>query len=51
MSKILEFGYYIWNPNEKCIQKGTNMPGIDSVNREIAVKMSEMLGSKHTFAQ
>ena len=25
---ILEFGYYIWNPYEKCIQKSPNMPGI-----------------------
>ena len=25
---ILEFGYYIWNPHEKCIQKSPNMPGI-----------------------
>ena len=25
---ILEFGYYIWNPYEKCTQKSPNMPGI-----------------------
>ena len=25
---ILEFGYYIWNPCEKCIQKSPNVPGI-----------------------
>ena len=25
---ILEFGYYIWNPYKKCIQKSPNMPGI-----------------------
>ena len=25
---ILEFGYYIWNPYENCIQKSPNMPGI-----------------------
>ena len=48
---ILECGYYFWNPNEKCIQKSPNMPGIGSVNREIAVKMSERLRSKHKFAQ
>ena len=27
------------------------MPGIDSVNYEIAIKMSEMSKSKHDFAQ
>ena len=26
--KILEFGDYIWNHHEKCIQISTNMPGI-----------------------
>ena len=26
--KILEFGNYIWNHHEKCIQISTNMPGI-----------------------
>ena len=25
---ILEFGDYIWNHNEKCIEISTNMPGI-----------------------
>ena len=39
---ILEFGYYIWNPYEKCIQISTNMPGIGSLIREIAVEISEM---------
>ena len=28
---ILEFGYYIWNPYEKSIQKSPNMPGIGSL--------------------
>ena len=32
-----------WNHHEKSIQISTNMPGIGSVNREIAVvKLSEM---------
>ena len=26
--KIMEFGYSIYNPYEKCIQKSPNMPGI-----------------------
>ena len=37
---ILEFGYYIWNPYEKYIQKSPNMPGIDSLIREIDVNIS-----------
>ena len=36
---ILEFGYYIWNPYEKCIQKSPNMPGIGSLIIEIEVKI------------
>ena len=36
---ILEFGYYIWNHYEKCIQKSPNMPGIGSLIREIDVKI------------
>ena len=39
---ILEFGYYIWNPYEKCIQQSTSMPGIGSLIREIDVKISEI---------
>ena len=39
---IVEFGYFIWNPYEKCIQKSPNMPGIGSLLSEIAVKMSEI---------
>ena len=39
---ILEFGYYIWNPYEKCIKKSPNMPGIGSLIREIDVKISEI---------
>ena len=39
---ILEFGYYIWNPYDKCIQKSPNMPGIVSLIREIDVKISEI---------
>ena len=37
--------------HEKCIQISTNMPGIGSENREIAVKISEMSESKHDIAQ
>ena len=36
---ILEFGYYIWNPYEKYIQKSPNMPGIGPLIREIDVKI------------
>ena len=36
---ILEFGYYIWNHYEKCIQKSPNMPGIGSLICEIDVKI------------
>ena len=39
---ILEFGYHIWNPYEKCIQKSPNMPGIGSLIHEIDVKISEI---------
>ena len=45
----MEFGDYIWNPNEKCVQISTNMPGIGSVNREIDDTISEMSESKHHF--
>ena len=37
--KIVEFHYYIWNPNENCIELSTNMIGIGSLIREIGVKM------------
>ena len=43
---ILEFGYYIWNHYEKCIQKSPNMPGIGSLNREIDVNISENVREK-----
>ena len=36
---IQEFGYYIWNPYEKCIQRSPNMPGIGSLIREIDIKI------------
>ena len=39
---ILEFGDYIWNPYEKCIQNSPNMPGIGSLIHEIDVKISEI---------
>ena len=48
---IVKFHGHIWNYHEKCIQMSTNMPGIGSGNREIAVKISEMSESKHDFAQ
>ena len=40
--KIVEFHGHIWNHNEKCIQISTNMPGIGSLFREVAVDISEM---------
>ena len=40
--KIVQFHAHIWNHHEKCIQKSTNMPGIGSIIREIAVEISEM---------
>ena len=33
----MEFHDHIWNHHEKCIQINTNMPGIGSLIREIAV--------------
>ena len=39
---FLEFGDYIWNPYEKCIQKSPNMPCIGSLIREIDVNISEI---------
>ena len=39
---ILQVHDHIWNHNEKYIQLSTNMPGIGSVIREIAVTISEM---------
>ena len=38
----LEFHNHIWNRHEKCIEISTNMPGIGSLIREIAVQISEM---------
>ena len=40
--KNVEFHHHIWYHHEKCIQISTNMPGIGSVIREIAVKISEI---------
>ena len=34
--KILQFGDYIWNHHEKCIQISTNMPGIGLEISEIS---------------
>ena len=39
---ILELGYCILNPYEKCIQKSPNMPGIGSLICEIDVNISEI---------
>ena len=39
---ILEFGYFIWNTYEKCIQKSPNMPGIGLLICEIDVRISEI---------
>ena len=41
--KIVEFHDHIWNHQEKCIQISTNMPGIGSLIREIAVQISDVL--------
>ena len=40
--EIVEFHDHIWNHHEKCIQISTNMPGIGSLIREIAVEISEI---------
>ena len=48
---IVEFHDYIRNHNEKGIQISTNMPGIGSLIRKIAVEISEIWESKQTFAQ
>ena len=37
--EIVEFHDHIWNHDEKCIQISTNMPGIGSLFREIAVEI------------
>ena len=44
---ILELGYYIWNPYEKCIQKSPNMSGIGSLICEIDVKFQKF--EKQTY--
>ena len=49
--KNVEFHDHIWNHHEKCIQMSTNMPGIGSLIRETAVYISDILESKHDFAQ
>ena len=49
--KILEFGDYIWNHHEKCIQNSTNMPGIGSFIRVIHVKISEIRERNNTFIE
>ena len=46
---ILEFGYYILNPYEKCIQKSPNMPGIGSLIHEIDVKISQIWETNKLF--
>ena len=44
--EIVEFHHHMWNHNEKCIQISTNMPGIGSLIREIAVEVSEIWETK-----
>ena len=46
---ILEFGYCIWNPFEKCIRKSPNMPGIGSLICKIDVNVFRNLRNKHAF--
>ena len=41
MSKLWNFMTIIWYYHEKCIQISTNMPGIGSANREIAIKFQK----------
>ena len=41
-ANIVEFHDNIWHPHKKYIQISTTIPGSGSVNREIAVKFSEM---------
>ena len=40
--KILEFGDYIWNHHERCIEISTNMPSIGLVIPEITCEMLEI---------
>ena len=47
----LEFHDHIKNHHGKSIQISTNMPGINSLIREIDVNISEIWESKHNFAQ
>ena len=42
----MEFHDHLWNHHDKCIQKSTNMHGIDSLFREIDVNISEVWESK-----
>ena len=46
---FLEFGNYIWNHREKCIQISTNMPGIDFVIREIDFESLNILRNRTLF--
>ena len=47
--KIVEFHFYIWNHNEKCIKVSTNMLGIGLIIREIVIEMSEFGKNKNSF--
>ena len=38
--EIVQFNYHIWNHSEECIQISTDMPGIGSLIREVAVNIS-----------
>ena len=48
---ILEFHDQIQNHHEKCIQKSTNMPGIDSLIHDNDVNILDIWKSKQSFAQ
>ena len=42
----MEFGDYIWNQREKCIQISTNMPSIGLVFGKIAFKIKAIFEKK-----
>ena len=50
MSKLWNF-MTIFGTTMKYIEISTNIPVIGSLNREMSIKISEMLESKHNFAQ
>ena len=42
----MEFGDYIWNHQNKCVQISTNMPSIGLVKHEIGFDFKEFLEKK-----